>query len=151
MSYENSDRDADVDPFAAGEGGPPDVETKAELRATLQELLVRADENGVNPLGSWPVALPENVAQGWDIEITSVRRQAADNVRDGDRPTSAVVAAVAERKGVEPTALPPLAGAVDVDALDAVVRGDGGAQVTFEYAGYRATVDEDGQLFLVEE
>lgn len=55
-------------------------------------------------------------------------------------PSEAVVMAVAERKGVGPTEVPPLHDVIDPDALDDVFRGRRSGRVTFEYAGYEVTV-----------
>lgn len=52
----------------------------------------------------------------------------------------AVVEAVADAERVDPLDLtPPLADAVDPDALDAVLR-SGTSRVSFEYHGYEITV-----------
>jgi hypothetical protein len=67
--------------------------------------------------------------------------------------SQAVVDAVADAEGVEPTELPPLFSAIDPDALDAlfqpasdetVVTGS----VRFRYAGYDVNVNEDGSVVL---
>lgn len=62
-----------------------------------------------------------------------------------NRVTSAVVHAVARDKGVEPTDLPPLHGAIDPDALDAVVETGAGHGriffVEFEFAQRVVTID----------
>lgn len=58
----------------------------------------------------------------------------------------AVVDAVAKAEGVEPTDLPtPLATAIDPDALNAVFR-DGTGRLSFDYHGYRVTVDQEGAV-----
>jgi anti-sigma factor RsiW len=63
----------------------------------------------------------------------------------------AVVDAVAEVAGTTPTALPGLNDVVDPDALDALFAGDRtNGQVTFNYAGYRVTVDADRRVSVVE-
>lgn len=59
--------------------------------------------------------------------------------------TAAVVEAVAQDKGVEPTDLPPLHGAIDPDALETVVA-TGGTDcstfyVEFEFADRLVTLD----------
>lgn len=60
--------------------------------------------------------------------------------------SAAVVEAVATRKGVDPTELPPLHDAIDPDALESVVAtgADGGGVffVEFEFAGCIVTVDD---------
>lgn len=68
-------------------------------------------------------------------------------------PVYAVVTAVADRTGQEPTELPPLADAVDPDALNALfAAGDGGTvrRVAFEYCGYTVVVRGDGAVELRE-
>lgn len=64
--------------------------------------------------------------------------------------TTTVVLAVAELDGVDPTAMEPLYEAVDPALLEAL---DGGgpvsADVTFDYRGYRVTVDSDGGVAVV--
>lgn len=60
---------------------------------------------------------------------------------DGDDVAHAVVAAVADRKGVDETDLDPrLNSVVDPDALNAVFK-DGTGRLSFEYHGFRVTVD----------
>lgn len=67
-------------------------------------------------------------------------------------PSTAVVEAVAIASDREPTAIEPLYGAVDPDALDALVRSDatdsGGAEATvsFSFAGHDVTVHGDGTV-----
>lgn len=69
-------------------------------------------------------------------------------MRGADTMTEAVVSAVAEREGVDPTRLPtPLNDVVDTDALEAIFRADTG-RVTFEYMGYLVTVDHTGTVTL---
>ncbi len=64
------------------------------------------------------------------------------------RLTEAVLAAVADREGVDLTELKtPLNDVVDADALDALFR-DGTGQVTFDYGGYTVTVDHAGDVTL---
>ena len=67
-------------------------------------------------------------------------------------PTTAVVEAVAIAADREPTAIEPLYGAVDPDALDALVRSNGtaaegaDATVSFPFAGHDVTVRGDGTV-----
>lgn len=62
--------------------------------------------------------------------------------------SAAVATAVADREGVDPTELePPLFDVVDVDALDSVFHADTGT-VSFEYAGYQVTVDNEATVEL---
>lgn len=71
-------------------------------------------------------------------------------------PSEAVVEAVADAEGVEPTDLRPLYEVVDPDALDSLFRERLGrgepalGLITFQYQGYRVQVDEDGRVTLVE-
>lgn len=61
--------------------------------------------------------------------------------------TTHIVTAIAEREGVEPTALDTrLYEAIDPDALTTLVENapDTGLTVGFDYAGYRVTVVADG-------
>lgn len=61
-----------------------------------------------------------------------------------------VVRAVAEEKGVDPAALPPLHDTVDTDALDALVDDTdrrGGCTVQFAYAGRTVRI-HDGDIVL---
>lgn len=68
--------------------------------------------------------------------------------------TEAVVAAVAAVTDRDPTALPPLYGTVDPEALDALVgpadddQSTAGVQVGFEYAGTDVTAASSGRIFV---
>ena len=70
-------------------------------------------------------------------------------------PSEAVIDAVANAEGVEPTDLRPLYDALDPDALDSLFQPRGHAsrstrgQITFEYHGYEVHVDESGQVTLL--
>lgn len=65
--------------------------------------------------------------------------------------SEAVVSAVADREGVDPSTLePPLYEAVDTDALDMLFR-SGSGEVSFTYAGYRVTVDDRAEVVLTEQ
>lgn len=59
----------------------------------------------------------------------------------------AIVYAVADRKEVDPTDLPPLADVINTDALDALVNRESEPSqpidITFPYAGYQITVSSD--------
>ena len=62
--------------------------------------------------------------------------------------STAVLAAVAERRGIPEDELPqPLYDSVDPDALDALFRNSRG-RVTFEYLEYVVTVDTDHNVEL---
>lgn len=72
---------------------------------------------------------------------------------DADVPPSrAVVEAVADEEGVEPTELsPPLFTAIDPDVLDSIFLGpdegtDTTGRVVFEYLGYEVTVRPTGAV-----
>lgn len=57
-----------------------------------------------------------------------------------------IIHTVADEKGVEPTALPPLAHSIDCDALANIISNDSSAgfrSVAFIYAGYDVTVEVD--------
>lgn len=66
-----------------------------------------------------------------------------------ERVSTNVVLSVAAIEDVEPTGLPPLATAVDPDALDGLFAGDVRGRVTFSYAGYDVTVLDGGRLEIV--
>lgn len=62
--------------------------------------------------------------------------------------SEAVLAAVAEREGLDETDLSePLYDAIDPDALNALVQ-SGRGHVSFQYAGYLVTVDHDRNIRL---
>lgn len=58
---------------------------------------------------------------------------------DDEPPSEGVYSVVAALENRSPLALPPLAEAVDPDALDKFLLADGGEGVTFEYCGYEVT------------
>lgn len=64
-------------------------------------------------------------------------------------PSEGVIETVANAANVDPTAIKPLYGSVEPDALDALVRLDGrdpkhGVTVTFTHEGYEVQVRSDG-------
>jgi len=63
-----------------------------------------------------------------------------DGVAADASASEAVVAAVAAQEDIDPMELPPLYGAVDPDALDALFADDRPGRVSFQYAGYEVTV-----------
>ena len=72
---------------------------------------------------------------------------------DGDRPSTAIVDAVAEATGRELRQLPPLFQTVDADALDALLafgyhERDVPLEVTFTYVGIEVTVTATGSIEL---
>lgn len=70
---------------------------------------------------------------------------------DAERPSMAVIEAVAATKGNEPETLPPLHDVVDSDALDSLIRGGGSdgdrpVELWFSYAGTQVVVSSEGDL-----
>lgn len=61
-----------------------------------------------------------------------------------------VISAIAERRGVEPTTLPPLYEWIDPDALDALFEptrsGRRGGRISFTYDGHDVVIDCDDGL-----
>lgn len=68
----------------------------------------------------------------------------------GGPPSETVVGAVADAEGVAPTDLPPLHGAVDTEALDALFRERVPGSVTFDYADHTVLVSGDGDVHVRE-
>lgn len=70
----------------------------------------------------------------------------SEETDDGEPITTAVVEAIAEVEGCDPTDLEQLHGAIDTDALDALF--DDGrireGRLSFVYSGYEVTVTSDG-------
>ncbi|WP_123539391.1 HalOD1 output domain-containing protein [Halosimplex salinum] len=61
--------------------------------------------------------------------------------------TLSVIRAVADVEGTDPTDLPPLADAVDADALNKLLEHEGRdaeLQITFRYCGYHVILTHDG-------
>jgi hypothetical protein len=120
----------------------PNVTTGEEFADAVGAVVQSAVENGVEVRGSWLVE--EATGGRYDVEIVAVEPRAG-TVAD------AVVDAVATHEGVDPTALPPLAEAVEPGALDAVTAPDGDRRrLSFEYHGYAVTVHADGSVSLGE-
>lgn len=73
---------------------------------------------------------------------------------ESDPLSVAVPTLVAQCESVDPCELPPMYDAVDPDALDRLVSGDGSAEstveITFGYAGYTVAVG-DGELAVTPE
>jgi len=61
-------------------------------------------------------------------------------------PSQAIVMGIAERKGVNPTQMPPLYEMVDPEALDGLFQNEQSGQVMFEYAGYEVIVHGNGYI-----
>lgn len=65
-------------------------------------------------------------------------------------PCETIFERVADREGVDPLDLDPLAETIDPDAIDALVgrsaREDSGLQITFAYHGYDVTVTAAGAV-----
>lgn len=68
-----------------------------------------------------------------------------------DRPSTAVVRAVAVATDSAPTTLAPLAATLDPDALDTVFRETGGTTVRFRYGGFQVVVTGTGTVRLCAE
>lgn len=69
-----------------------------------------------------------------------------EQMTNGEPITTAVVEAIAEAEGCDPTDLEQLHRAIDTDALDALFE-DGriqGGCLSFVYSGYKVTVTSDG-------
>lgn len=127
----------------------PSATTDEEFHEILRAYVTESDSKGVDVRGSWPVTR-DDTERAWDIEITRVSKRSTATIESGDPPASAVVDAVAEREGVETTALPPLYEAIEPDVLTTVhdADADSGKSVTFEYVGYTITVRADGTIVL---
>lgn len=85
------------------------------------------------------------------FECTPVRE--LDVQPDGRSPAEAVVEAISNLEGVEPTDLPPIYESVDVDALDRVVehRRDHPSStvgVCFTYYGWNVFLRGDGRIVI---
>nr|WP_233265145.1 HalOD1 output domain-containing protein [Halomarina oriensis] len=65
-----------------------------------------------------------------------------------DRPSVAVVRAVAVATNASPTTMTPLAATLDPDALDAVFRETAETTVRFRYGGFRVVVTGSGTVRL---
>lgn len=73
--------------------------------------------------------------------------ESAYSDQDSESICATVVGTVAEREDVAPVDLtPPLASAVDVEAIAAIVASADDASVSFSYAGYRVVVTGDGRV-----
>ena len=88
--------------------------------------------------------------------VGETREGAFEIATDGGDVVTRIVSAVADREGVEPTALEtPLYEAIDAEALSTLVEDapESGLTVGFDYAGYRVTVvaDEDVHVDVVAE
>lgn len=70
--------------------------------------------------------------------------------REHDSPRSAIIETVIAATGRDPQDLPPLSESVDTDGLDALLAGsngmDGGARVSFAFAGVDVAIRNDGEL-----
>lgn len=64
-----------------------------------------------------------------------------------DTPAMAVLEAVAERDGIDPSELDtPLYSAIDPDALDCLLDAGADVTVTFEYENHTVTASGDGRV-----
>jgi hypothetical protein len=128
-----------------GDPSFPEVTTADKFAGGVAKIVWSAVENGVDVRGSWLVG---RIMGSYDVRVVAVvpRRES----RDGS-PAAGVVEAVVARDGVDPADLPPLASAVDPDALDAVIdEDDEQRRLSFEYHGYAVTVHADGSVLLGE-
>lgn len=66
--------------------------------------------------------------------------------REHETVTERVVQTVAAASNVGPLDLPPLYGAIDPDALEALVEQMAEGEVVFAYGGCEVTVDADGAV-----
>ena len=67
-----------------------------------------------------------------------------------EKPSTAVVLAIAKITDTEPLSLPQLAKTIDPDALDTIIENGGGdVQVTFTYASCDITVTNDRQIRII--
>lgn len=101
---------------------------------------------------------PDEEASPLEPASTDADRQPIRYTCDGsDSPSMAVVEAVAAATDRDQTALPPLHGYVDADALDALLTGgpnrgatpsraDGHVRVSFAYDGVEVTARSDGRI-----
>lgn len=133
----------------AGEDVFPAVTTDETFREALRTLLIEADANDVEVRGGWPVVRGD-AERAWDIEITGVSGRSTAQAADRESLVSAVTEAVAEREGVDATALPRLYDTIDPGVLHALYETDATTdqRVTFEYAGYTITVGSNGSIVL---
>ena len=69
-------------------------------------------------------------------------------VTDAQRPSLAVVEAVADRKGVDPVQVGPLAYEIGPDALNKLVDSMDSGTVTFPFEGFEVEVNADGEVSL---
>jgi len=73
--------------------------------------------------------------------------QTARAVPEAESPSMTVLAAVARRTGVDVADLEaPLYEAIDPDALDRLLQHGADVTVTFEYSGYRVSIDGEGTV-----
>jgi len=96
------------------------------------------------------------VATSGGFDLESVERDAVSGVHRFEydhgvtHPSMAVVQALSEVMGVEPTAVRPLASSVDTDALDELLAPHGNVDAAVEVAvtheGYGITVDSHGTV-----
>jgi len=140
-----------------GDGDPsiaddvPPIDTEGAFQEALAGLVIEADANDVDVRGGWSIASGgERLA--WDVLITNLSRRSTAVIDEAEFPASAVVEAVAERRGVDSTDLPPIYDAIGPDILEVLHEADPGSdqRVTFKYAGYTITVDADGSIVLDE-
>ncbi|WP_324760581.1 HalOD1 output domain-containing protein [Haloarcula sp. GH36] len=82
------------------------------------------------------------------MELQTSDGQEAEFEFVGSSTSEAVVQAVAEAAGTDPTELPPLYDQVDPDALEKLFRNPSNGVVAFDYHGYTVVVRSDGTVLL---
>lgn len=68
-------------------------------------------------------------------------------VKNGS-PSTAVVEAIANAEDCDPADLPPLYGSIDTDALDSLLEGSQGVDISFEHEGYTVNVLGNAEIVL---
>jgi hypothetical protein len=97
----------------------PTVTSEKAYQEALRQLVLEADSNGVDVRGGWPVERSD-AERAWELEITEISRRSTVTTEDPEFPASAVLNAVAEREGVDPTDLPPLYDSIGPDILEII-------------------------------
>lgn len=126
----------------------PTATTDEAFQEALRALVLEAESNGVDVRGGWPIVRGDETKR-WDVEITSVARSSTAHVDETGSAVASIVAAVADREGVETTDLPPLQETIDHKVLETLQQSNDEEQyVRFQYYGYEITVRADGSLIL---
>lgn len=127
------------------------IDDEETLCTALQSVLDMAASNGVDVTGRW--FLHETDGAAWSVEV--IGTDSTDAIDSSVVPNDATIVetiamTIADHRDVSPMDLPPLYDVVDPDVLESVVSGLTPDHVTFEYAGYRVTVESDGSVHLSE-